>query len=65
MWQAMVRQLGNEYIHLSVFPELNNEIVKEYYEFMTEFHNSWIPDMEQSMVSDDDDDEPEEEGTAW
>lgn len=63
MWQAFVEELGNEFGHLSVFPDLNNEQTKEFYAFMEEFHSSWIPDVEaeESYISDDD----EEEDTVW
>merc|ERR1711971_610998 len=30
MWQALVKELGNEFKALSVFPDLNNEQTKEF-----------------------------------
>jgi len=62
-WQAFVKALGNEFQYLSLFPDLNNEQTKEFYEFMTEFHASWVPDVEEGAF--DSDDEPEEQGTVW
>ena len=62
-WQAFVKALGNEYQYLSLFPDLNNEQTKEFYDFMGEFHASWVPDVEEGAF--DSDDEPEEEGTVW
>jgi len=62
-WQAFVKALGNEYQYLSLFPDLNNEQTKEFYEFMSEFHSSWVPDVEEGAF--DSDDEPEEQGTVW
>ena len=63
LWQAFVKALGNEYQYLSLFPDLNNEQTKEFYDFMGEFHSSWVPDVEEGAF--DSDDEPEEEGTVW
>merc|ERR1712154_278027 len=64
MWQIFVKGLGgSEYKQLSVFPDLNNEQTKEFYAFMEEFHNSWVPDIEheESLQTDDE----EEDTTMW
>ena len=61
MWQSFVKALGNEFQYLSVFPDLNNDQTKEFYSFMEEFHQSWVPEGEAEPYDSDD----EEEGTVW
>ena len=63
-WQAFVKALGNEYQYLSLFPDLNNEQTKEFYDFMGEFHASWVPEYDGEEGTYDSDDE-EDEGTVW
>jgi len=62
MWQSFVKGLGNEFQYLSVFPDLNNEQTKEFYSFMEEFHQSWVPEGEAEPYDSDDD---EDQGTVW